>query len=61
MIGDKLLELFDTTASGPLSEEELHNVKIVTMPFLLDQDTHRSNLALLVARLILTVEEARKK
>jgi hypothetical protein len=52
-IKTSLLKLFDTTKSGPLSRDELNRISLAVMPYLLDDD-RRSNLALLIARLVET-------
>jgi hypothetical protein len=53
--GDRTLTLFDNSKSGPLSIKELHDIRLATMPYLLE-DGRKSDLALLIARLIETVD-----
>ena len=56
--GDVALGLFDKNKSGPLSTAEIKNIRLATMPYLLE-DGRRSDLALLISRLIETVDHKR--
>lgn len=59
--GDEVFTLFDKAESGPLSAAELRDVSMAIMPFLLDENQEVSDRALLIARLCITVADARKK
>ena len=56
--GDRTLLLFDNSKSGPLTDKELRDIRLAAMPYLL-QDGRKSDLALLIARLIETVDAAK--
>lgn len=58
--GDRTLKLFDNSKSGPLTDDEIKSVRLATMPYLLEEG-RKSDLALLIARLIETIDAARGK
>jgi len=47
--------LFDNSQAGPLTDKEIRDISLAAMPYLLDND-RRSNLALLITRLIATID-----
>jgi protein subunit release factor B len=53
-----MLQVFNTTNRGPMDDEELRRIRLAIMPYLLE-DGRRSDLALLVSRLIETIDAAR--
>lgn len=52
---ERTLALFDNSKSGPLTDKEVHDIRMAVMPYLLD-DGSRSDRALLIARLIATID-----
>jgi len=51
-----ILTLFDVNRSGPLTDQELHDIKLYSFPFLINDD-NKGRMALLLNKLIDMIED----
>jgi hypothetical protein len=59
-IRKKILTLFDPNREGPLTDQELKNIKYASFPYLLE-DGDTGNMALLLNKLIDMIEKLKKE
>jgi hypothetical protein len=52
----EMLTLFDVNRPGPLTNQELHDIKLYSFPFLINDD-NKGRMALLLNKLIDMIED----
>jgi hypothetical protein len=55
----EILTLFDVNRPGPLTNQELHDIKLYSFPFLINDD-NKGRMALLLNKLIDMIEDLKK-